>query len=68
MASKPVYSVTVGNIGQTYLGNSEEIAQKVFTDYVQQSLGNCGRVAGESVTMWQDGEPIAEHSGHCPHI
>ena len=68
------YCVTVGNIGNVYLGPSRKTAAETFAEYKTQSVRNYGRAAGESVTLWKlrhgmfAGEPMREHSGHCAHI
>jgi hypothetical protein len=62
-AKKINYEVVVGNIGKVYSGSVVSDAIMTFIAYYDQSTQNRGRAAGESVTMFQDGEPIKEHIG-----
>lgn len=55
------FSVIVGNIGTVYDGNSQTEAQRVYAAYVADSINGIGRAANEEVTLWVDGEIIAEH-------
>jgi len=55
------YEVIVGNVGKIYDGNSAEDALDAFYDSVRASQNWIGRVAGEAVTLRQDGRPIHEH-------
>lgn len=57
------YEVTVGNLGSVIETESYEEAKTVYDEYVWQSSANYGRVAGEWVTLWEDGEPLEEHHG-----
>jgi len=59
------YSVTVGNIGTSQHETLEE-AEDDFVLYRRRSILNFGRGAQEDVTLWRDGEPIADHCGSCP--
>ena len=55
------YEVIVGNVGKIYDGDSAEDALDDFYDYVRASKNWIGPVAGEAVTLMQDGRPIHEH-------
>jgi hypothetical protein len=55
------YEVIVGNLGKIYDGDSAEHALDDYYDYVKASRNQIGCVAGEAVTLMQDGEPIHEH-------
>lgn len=57
------YEVRVGNIGRVYEGDSLLEANKAWGEYRRQSEENYGRAAGESVTMYRDGEPMREYFG-----
>ena len=57
------YQVIVGNIGTVYDGSNQTKANGIYDEYVQMSKDNYGRAGGESVTLMEDGEPIAEHFG-----
>lgn len=58
-----VYIVVVSNIGQVYQGHSKKEAIKQYNDYIARSLAGTGRVADEGVTLFCDGEIVAEHHG-----
>ena len=60
---KHTYEVIVGNIGTVHRGSNRAEAMKHFAEYVGQSESDCGRAAGESVTLWTDGEPSEEFAG-----
>lgn len=62
MKIKPLYNVIVGNIGRVYSGNGTE-AMRVFATYKALSLDNYGRAAGESITIFKDGEIVKEFVG-----
>ena len=62
MKNKHSWEVTCGNIGTVYSGNGTE-AKRIFAEYREQSKGNYGRAAGESVILWKDGEPVKEFIG-----
>lgn len=57
----PTYTVLVGNIGQVHEGQSRDEARKRYDEYVVQSNSGIGRAGHEQVTLFEDGEPIAEH-------
>ncbi len=62
MKTKLVWEVTVGNIGTVYTGNGRD-AKRAFAAYRDSSKCAVGRAAGESVTLWKDGEPVKEYTG-----
>ena len=55
------YAVTVGNIGQVYMGDSKIDALINFDHYKTLSEQQCGRASDETVTLWENGEPVEEH-------
>lgn len=59
----PKFDVVVGNIGNVYSGGDYRQAIDVFKNYKIQSQANCGRAAGESVVLMEDGEILKEHTG-----
>ncbi|MBU0564886.1 MAG: hypothetical protein KJ945_02220 [Gammaproteobacteria bacterium] len=58
----PFYELTAGNIGTVYRGPCQAIAEAEFDEYVQLSKVGYGRVSGESITLFKDGEIIKEHA------
>lgn len=60
---KTKYEVTVGNLGSVIETESYEEAKATFNEYVELSETQYGRVAGEFVILWENGEPIEEHLG-----
>jgi len=58
----PLYELIVGNIGTVYRGPLETTARMEFNEYVRLSKAGYGRVSGEPVTMFKDGEIIKEHA------
>ena len=61
MKTQEKYEVMVGNIGSVHTGKVKANAERVYRSYVELSKSGKGRASGESVTMFMDGEPIAEH-------
>lgn len=59
-----MYEVIVGNIGSVYHGSSSEHAWEVYRTYVELSQQGSGRAAGEDVTLWNNDEIEASHTGH----
>lgn len=60
------YDVYVGNIGCVSSGIRDltrTAANKLYSEYVQQSKTGYGRAAGESVTLTCEGEPVKEYVG-----
>ncbi len=56
------YEVIVGNIGSIHQGCNRRIAERKYRAYVQDSIDGHGRAAGESVALFNNGEPIKEHN------
>lgn len=54
--------VYVGNIGCVYSGRDEAETQRVMGEYIRQSRTGYGRAAGESVTLFVDGEIEFEYT------
>ena len=57
------FQVVVGNIGTVYDGESLQRALDLFFAYKDASMFGQGRALGESVTMFDSGEPTEEHHG-----
>lgn len=56
------YQVVVGNIGRVYQGTSKHKAMDEYHSYLVQSIDG-GRVGGEPVTIFEDGEILQEYEG-----
>ena len=54
------YEVVVGNIGTIHRGANKTEAAKVYADAVIRSISGRGRGGNEEVTLFEDGEIIAE--------
>ncbi len=59
----PEYEVVVTNLGSVYKTANPHLAQQEFECWVHASKQKFGRASGESVTLFEDGEPIGEHHG-----
>jgi len=57
------YEVIAGNVGTIYLGDEPLVARRAYLDAVWLSTHEKGRMAGESVYLMKNGEPISEHEG-----
>lgn len=57
------HEIIVGNVGTVYSGTDKKEARRVYDEYVEQSQGNYGRAAGESVTWMREDELFLEHRG-----
>ena len=55
--------IIVGNIGRVYAGYDSAKAEITFKTYIEQSVNNYGRAAGESVDWYLDGEIKESHQG-----
>lgn len=60
--SKSIYSVVVSNLGTVHRGPSKTTAMVEFDEYVAVSKAKHGRASGESVTLFQDNEPLKEYT------
>ncbi len=59
------FSIVVSNIGTVLQGlESEKLAYEEYNEWVTASKEAYGRVSGEDVTLFRDGEIIEEHIGH----
>lgn len=58
---KHKYEVIVGNVG-TMTYTALRLARQCYTTYVTLSQQSEGRASGEAVTLFKDGEIIAEFS------
>jgi len=56
-------ALVVGNVGTFRYGSNGFEAVKDYNDYVKMSKANYGRVAGESVILFKNGEIHREHEG-----
>jgi hypothetical protein len=50
------WQVIAGNAGTVYTGGDDKLAKQAFDQYVELSKAGSGRVAGEPVSLWCDGE------------
>jgi|WetSurSiteA1Bulk_404760.scaffolds.fasta_scaffold29689_3 hypothetical protein len=57
------YELIVGNIGLAHRGGSINVAVVRFNEYKRLSKANYGRIAGESVALFKNGELIREFIG-----
>ncbi len=57
------WEVVVGNVGSVYRELDESGAYASYKAYVDISKEGYGRAGGESVTLFRDGEIVAEHVG-----
>ena len=57
------YTVVVGNVGTVYAGNSRRDAIAEYEACKGASIGDVGRMAGEPVTLFADGEILREYPG-----
>ena len=60
---KKQYSVIVGNVGTVFYSNTKKDAIATYEEYVKISDSSRGRIGGEDVTLFYDGEPLYEHFG-----
>ncbi len=58
-----MYTVIVGNVGKIGEYASRQLAQESYKSYVELSTSGYGRVAGESVYLFENDEIIEEHMG-----
>lgn len=58
-----MYQIIVGNIGTVAEYATENQARSTFSEYVLASKENQGRAAGESVTLFDGSEIVAEYIG-----
>jgi hypothetical protein len=59
----PAFEVVVDNVGTVYSGSNFMVASAKFASYVKLSREGSGRAAGESVTLFHNGEIRQEHIG-----
>ncbi len=59
-APRASYIVLCANVGHVYTGNSKREALHVFREYVDIAATGNGRAAGETVTLFCDGEIVKE--------
>lgn len=57
------WEVVAGNVGTVYDDLSESGARATYNAYVKFSKDGEGRVGGENVTLFRDGEIVEEHVG-----
>jgi len=58
-----MYTVIVGNVGKIGEYASRQLAQESYKSYVKLSISGYGRVASESVYLFENDEIIEEHMG-----
>jgi hypothetical protein len=58
------WEVIAGNVGTIYNGRSKRDALNMFRTYCRKSRISEGKVAGEDVTVFKDGEIFREYRGH----
>ena len=58
---KNQYDLVVGNVGTVYTGTNGFEAIRDYNEYVRLSKDNYGRVGGEDVTLFKNGEPYKEY-------
>ena len=58
-----MYTVIVANVGKIGEYASRQLAQESYKSYVELSTSGYGRVAGESVYLFENDEIIEEHMG-----
>jgi hypothetical protein len=63
MNKAPTFTVLVGSVGNVYHGPDEALARMDYEDCCTLSRMNHGRMAGETITLCKDGEPIREYIG-----
>ena len=59
----PFYEVIVSNVGKVAEGDNAFKANTVYNTYVGQSKRGYGRVAGETVALYRNGELVKEFLG-----
>jgi hypothetical protein len=57
------HEVVVGNVGTVLNTDDADKAKRTFDFYINASIVGDGRVAGESVVWFRDGEPLHEYVG-----
>lgn len=57
------YEVIVSNVGKVLEGNNAFKANSAYHTYVGLSKRNEGRVAGETITLFRNGEVVKEFTG-----
>ena len=63
MTEQGFYEVIVSNLGKVLEGSNAFKANSVYNQYVGMSKRNYGRVAGESVDMYRNGEIVKQFTG-----
>ncbi len=63
MTEQGFYEVIVSNLGKVLEGNNAFKANSAFNIYVGKSKRGEGRVAGESVDMYRNGEVVKQFTG-----
>lgn len=66
--NRHLYQVTAGNVGTVYQGHNRAIAEQTFNEYASDSVNMYGRVAGEEINLWVDGDVTRTQVATCPHI
>jgi len=63
MKVKHEWDLVVGNVGTFRYGSNGFEAVRDYNDYVRMSKDNYGRVSGETVILFRDGEVYREYLG-----
>jgi hypothetical protein len=58
-----MYTLIVANVGKIGEYASRKLAKDAYKSYVELSTSGYGRVAGESVYLFENDEIIEEHMG-----
>lgn len=57
------FQIVVGNVGHVWEGSNYMQARAHYNAWIKQSKADCGRAAGEPVTLFHNGEIRAEYFG-----
>lgn len=58
---KHIWEVLVGNVGCVFHGHNGYDAIQCYGEYKRMSIAKYGRIAGEPVTLFKNGEIYFEH-------
>ena len=61
MAEDNKYEVVVSNVGTVHTGNRKDKAMATYWDYVSLSRHGLGKCSNEQVTLFMNGDIVAEH-------
>ena len=66
MKTRNSYVISVGNIGNITATSNKE-ANRIYKEYVRQSINNEGRASGEDVTLLINDDIVREFEGFIEH-